>query len=64
MRFIVRVVKKILGNLKCIWNIAPILMLLEVWALIRVIVILVLVAGVIIDSLVKGKVLVWIQSLF
>ncbi len=64
MQFIIRVAQLVWNNLKCVWSIAPILMLLEIWALIRVIVILVLVVGVLLNSLFESSFSEWIYNLF
>lgn len=55
MKFVVTVLRNIFKNLKFVWNIAPILMLLEVWAVIRLLVIVILVLGIVIDSIWTSK---------
>lgn len=50
MRLVLQLVKQLLRHIMCIWNLAPVLLLLEIWALVRVLVICILVAIVILSS--------------
>lgn len=56
MRLVLQLVKQLLRHIMCIWNLAPVLLLLEIWALVRVLVICILVAIVILSSAWEGAV--------
>lgn len=52
MQFI-KIMKKVRRNLIWVWNIAPIMLLLEIWAIVRVLSIAILVIGAIIEMVLK-----------
>jgi hypothetical protein len=54
MQFI-KIIKKVRRNLIWVWNIAPIILLLEIWALVRVLSIAILIAGAILEMVLKTK---------
>ena len=54
MLLVLQLVKQLLRHIMCIWNLAPVLLLLEIWALVRVLVICILVAIVILSSAWEG----------
>ena len=56
MRLVLQLVKQLLRHIMCIWNLAPVLLLLEIWALVRVLVICILVAIVILSSAWEGAI--------
>lgn len=56
MRLVLQLVKQLLRHIMCIWNLAPVLLLLEIWALVRVLVICILVATVVLSSVWEGAI--------
>jgi hypothetical protein len=56
MRLVLKLVKRLLRHIMCIWNLAPVLLLLEIWALVRVLVICILVAIIVLNSAWEGAI--------
>jgi len=56
MRLVLQLVKRLLRHIMCIWNLAPVLLLLEIWALVRVLVICILVAIIVLNSVWEGAI--------
>lgn len=56
MRLVLQLLKRLLRHIMCIWNLAPVLLLLEIWALVRVLVICILVAIIVLNSVWEGAI--------